>query len=91
MGWSECEDCVFIATDDLVDCMCLHYLVHLSDQLVDIVFSVTKITALYVMLKFSRSPSTSWVRQLEWPEKVGGLERPLTTWQKKEGNFISPV
>jgi len=48
-------------------------LVHLSDQIVDLVFTVTKITTLDKMSELAGPKAPSWVGELEWPEKVGGL------------------
>jgi len=45
----------------------------LSDQSVDLVFTVTQISALDKVQEFTGSESTSWVAELEGPEEVGGL------------------
>lgn len=52
------------------ECMLL---VHLADKLVDVVFPITKVTTLHVVLELPCPPSTGGVRELEWPEEVGGL------------------
>lgn len=44
-----------------------HRLVHLADELVDVGFPVTEVTALDVVLELAHSPSTSGVGQLEGP------------------------
>lgn len=49
------------------------YLVHLADELVNASFSVTKVTTLDVVLELPCSPTTIGVRELEWPQEVGGL------------------
>ena len=49
------------------------YLVHLLDQSVDVLLSVTQVTTLDVMLELPRSETTSGVAQLERPEKVTRL------------------
>ena len=48
-------------------------LVHLSDELIDVLFPVTMITTLYIVLELACSPATSWVRKLEGPQEVGSL------------------
>jgi hypothetical protein len=50
-------------------------LVHLPNELVDVIFTVSMVTTLYEMLEFACSPSASGVRELEWPEEVGGLTK----------------
>jgi len=82
----------------------LCYLVHLSDKLVDVGFSVAKVTTLYIVLEFPSSPSTRGVRELEWPQEVRGLEDFLRTKEKKQrvdvhlfevrssgGNFVNKI
>ena len=49
------------------------HLVHLPDELVDVGFPVTKVTALDKVLEFPCPPATSGVRQLERPKEVGCL------------------
>jgi hypothetical protein len=46
---------------------------HLSQQLVDSLLPITRITSLNEMLEFALSPSTSRIAQLEGPQKVVGL------------------
>jgi hypothetical protein len=48
-------------------------LVHLLDQSVDVLLSVTQVATLDVMLEFPRSETTSGVAQLEWPKEVTRL------------------
>lgn len=48
-------------------------LVHLSNKLVNIFLSVTRITTLNEMLEFPLSPTTSGVTQFKWPQEVWGL------------------
>lgn len=48
-------------------------LVHLLDQSIDVLLSVTKITTLNVMLELPGSEAAGGVGQLEWPEEVAGL------------------
>lgn len=50
--------------------------VHLSDELVDVGFPVTKVAALYVVFELPLSPATGGVRQLEGPEKICCLGKP---------------
>lgn len=45
-------------------------LVHLSNKLVNIFLSVTRITTLNEMLEFPLSPTTSGVTQFKWPQEV---------------------
>jgi len=45
-------------------------LVHLLDQSIDILLSVTQITTLNEVLEFSGSEAASRVAQLEWPQEV---------------------
>ena len=47
--------------------------VHLPDELVDIGFPVTEVTALDEVLELPCPPAASGVRELEWPEEVGRL------------------
>jgi hypothetical protein len=51
----------------------LPFLVHLANELVDVVFPVTEIPSLDIMLEFSLSPATSRIGQFEWPEEIGCL------------------
>lgn len=48
-------------------------LVHLADQAVDVLLTVTKVTTLNEVLELAGTETTSWVAELEWPEEVGGL------------------
>lgn len=48
-------------------------LVHLADEAVDVLLTVTKVTTLNEVLELARTEATSWVAELEWPEEVGGL------------------
>jgi len=48
-------------------------LVHLSDQSVDLLLTVTEVTTENVVVEFSWAETTSWVAELEWPKEVGGL------------------
>lgn len=48
-------------------------LIHLPDQSVDVLFPVTKITALDEMSELAWSETARWVGQLEWPQEVGCL------------------
>jgi len=48
-------------------------LVHLLDESIDVLLSVTKITTLDEVLELSGTETTSRVGQLEWPEEVAGL------------------
>jgi len=48
-------------------------LIHLLDKLVDELFPVAKVTALNEVLELARLETTSWVRELEWPQEVGSL------------------
>jgi hypothetical protein len=56
-------------------------LVHLSDQSVDLVLTVTEITTLHEVTELAGTETTSWVGELEWPEEVGGL---LEVWSNSE-------
>jgi hypothetical protein len=49
------------------------FLVHLSDESVDVLFPVAKITALDEMSELAWTETASWVGQLEWPQEVGCL------------------
>jgi len=51
----------------------LNHLVHLLDESIDVIFSVTKITTFDVVLELARPEATIGVRQLEWPQEVAGL------------------
>jgi hypothetical protein len=48
-------------------------LVHLTDQTVDELFTVTKVTTLNEVLELASPKSTGGRRELEWPQEVGGL------------------
>lgn len=48
--------------------------VHLSDKLVDVAFPVTKVSTLDEVLKFTLSPATGRVRELEGPKEVRCLK-----------------
>jgi len=50
--------------------MKLQNLNHFLQELIDLIFSVAKISTLNKMVCLL-SPSSSWVVQLEWPQKVG--------------------
>jgi hypothetical protein len=50
-------------------------LIHLPDELVDVIFTVSVVTTLHEMFEFACSPSTGGVGELEWPEEVGGLTK----------------
>jgi hypothetical protein len=52
---------------------CKLSLIHLSDQSVDELFSITKITTLDEMSELAWSETASGVGQLKWPQEVGGL------------------
>lgn len=56
-------------------------LVHLPDELVDVVFTVSVVTTLHEMPEFGRSPATSRVGEFEWPKEVGGL---FEVWSNSE-------
>jgi len=45
-------------------------LVHLLDEAVDMVFTVTKITSFNKVLELALAETSSWVGELEWPEEV---------------------
>ena len=61
--------------------------VHLPDELIDVLFPVTMIATLYIVLELACSPATSWVRQLEGPQKVGSLQRKaLELVPRDDGN-----
>lgn len=49
------------------------HLVHLPDQLIDLVFTVTQITPLDEVLKLPFTEAASRAVKLEWPQKVRGL------------------
>jgi hypothetical protein len=48
-------------------------LVHLSDQGVNLVLTVSEVTSQDVVGEFTWAETTSWVAKLEWPKEVGGL------------------
>lgn len=48
-------------------------LVHLADQAVDVLLTVTKVATLNEVQELARTETASWVAELEWPEEVGGL------------------
>ena len=52
--------------------MKLQNLNHFLQELIDLIFSVAKISTLNKMVCLL-SPSSSWIVQLEWPQKVGSI------------------
>jgi len=62
----------------------LPILVHLSDELVDVVFPVTEVTAQNIVLEFACPPTTGWVRKLKRPQEV----RCLTVFQKTQNKIM---
>ena len=63
------------------------HLIHLSNEVVDVSFPITKVTTLYVMLKLSCPPTTSGIGKLEGPKEVGGL---LEVWTHSY-NFVDKI
>lgn len=51
----------------------LYFLVHLSDESVDLVLAVTQVTSLDEVAEFAGAEATGRVGELEWPQEVGGL------------------
>ena len=49
------------------------YLVHLPDQVVDVVFPVAQVTTLNEVLELPFLEAAVGAVQLEWPQEVGGL------------------
>lgn len=49
------------------------FLVHLTDQRIDIVFTVAKVAAFHKVLELPLVEATVGVVQLKWPEEIGGL------------------
>ena len=62
-------------------------LVHLLDQSVDVLLSVTQVTTLDIMLELPRSETASGVAQLEWPKEVTCLFEV----RSDGGNFVDQV
>ena len=52
-------------------------LVHLADEVVDLVLTVAKVTTLDEVLELAWAEATSWVAELDWPKEVAGL---LEVW-----------
>lgn len=50
-----------------------YFLVHLSDESVDLVLAVTQVTSLDEVAEFASAEATGRVGELEWPQEVGGL------------------
>ena len=48
-------------------------LIHLTDESVNLVFTITQISTLNKVFKLSRAETPSWRRELKRPEEVGGL------------------
>ena len=59
---------------------------HASQQVVDVLFTVSKVTTLCEMVGLLL-PSAIWIVELEWPEEVGHL---LEIWTNG-GNFVDDV
>ena len=51
----------------------MNHLVHLLDQSVDVLLSVSQVTALDIVHELPLVETASWIRQLEWPQKVARL------------------
>jgi len=49
------------------------HLVHLSDEGVDVLLPVTKVTTLDEMSELASTEAAVGIGQLEWPEEVGSL------------------
>ena len=47
--------------------------VHLSNEVVDVSFPITKVTTLYIVLEFPCPPTASGIGELEGPKEVAGL------------------
>jgi hypothetical protein len=62
------------------------YSVHLPDELVDVDFPVTKVTALDVVLEFASPPSACRVGEFEWPQEVRRLVTESVS--EKQHNII---
>merc|ERR1719309_1676501 len=60
--------------------MKLQNLNHFLQELIDLIFSVAKVSTLDKMVCLL-SPSSSWVVELEWPQKVGGI---LEVWSNSQ-------
>lgn len=72
----------------IINAFQLHNLVHGLDQLVDELFTVTESTTLDKVLELSwNTPTTRWVRQLEWPQEVVSL---LEVWTDGD-DFVDQV
>jgi hypothetical protein len=48
-------------------------LIHLLDEGIDMLLTITKITSLDEVLELSGAETTSWVGEFEWPEEVAHL------------------
>src|ERR1700753_1917826 len=55
-------------------------LVHLLNEAIDMILTVTKVSTFNEVLEFAGAESTSWVRELEWPEEVIDL---LEIWANR--------
>lgn len=72
----------------IINAFQLHNLVHGLNQLVDELFTVTESTTLDKVLELSwNTPTTRWVRQLEWPQEVVSL---LEVWTDGD-DFVDQV
>ena len=52
-------------------------LIHLPDELVNVVFTVAQVAALHKVFELPSSEATRGVAKLEWPQEVGNL---LEVW-----------
>lgn len=48
-------------------------LVHLADQSIDLVFTVTSVTALNIVLELPRAEASGWAGKFKRPDEIVGL------------------
>lgn len=66
-------DPIFAPKRNAKDKSCIKNLVHLGDELVDVLFPVSEVTTLDEVLELAGLEATGRVGQLEGPQEVGGL------------------
>jgi hypothetical protein len=63
-------------------------LVHLANELINVIFPVAEITTLHVMLEFALSPTTSGIGKFERPEEVRCLPNKCQTRRIWDSNGV---
>lgn len=65
----------------------MYYLVHLSDELVNVLLPVTVVTAFNVVLELASTPTTSGIAEFERPKEI----RCLLEIRARSENFVHEI